>query len=163
MDIPEARVYSVAFDGHVIHWTYLLLRYVAQLHQVLMWKFMMLTIYRSLPGAVLNPLLGRYPQYRRMAIWCGAVICGSSLLAASFASDVIHLVVTQGCLYGLGGGEQIIDRESTSTDCGSRHQRTCLLPDYFLHARMVCQKKRSRERSHVYWFVAFLQLKAVSN
>lgn len=105
VDIPEACLYSSASDGDAVYRTHLLLRYAAQVQLILTSNVTMLTISLLLSGAFINPLLGRYPQYRRMAIWCGAIMCCSSLLAASFASNVIILVVTQGCLYGLGGGE----------------------------------------------------------
>ncbi|EIM81623.1 MFS general substrate transporter, partial [Stereum hirsutum FP-91666 SS1] len=54
-------------------------------------------------GAFLNPLLSRYPHYRRITMWLGGALCGLSLLAASYATKIFQLVITQGCLFGLGG------------------------------------------------------------
>lgn len=54
-------------------------------------------------GTFLNPFFRRYPQHRRTSMWTGAALCGFSLLAASYATKVIVLVLTQGCLYGIGG------------------------------------------------------------
>lgn len=35
-------------------------------------------------------------------IWIGWAVCVVGLLAASFATQVWHLIVAQGCMYGIG-------------------------------------------------------------
>ncbi|KAK7022125.1 major facilitator superfamily domain-containing protein [Favolaschia claudopus] len=54
-------------------------------------------------GSVINPIAIRYPQHRRKSMWAGAVLCAGSLIGASYATKIIHLLVLQGILYGVGG------------------------------------------------------------
>ncbi|CAK7213185.1 hypothetical protein SBRCBS47491_001716 [Sporothrix bragantina] len=54
-------------------------------------------------GAPISALLTkRFPKYRRHQIWLSWPFCILGLLAASFASSVPVLIVTQGVMYGLG-------------------------------------------------------------
>ncbi|KAJ7740260.1 major facilitator superfamily domain-containing protein, partial [Mycena maculata] len=48
-------------------------------------------------GPIVNPISARYPH------WFGAALCCGSLLAASYATKVVELVLIQGILYGIGG------------------------------------------------------------
>lgn len=47
--------------------------------------------------------LQKYPAQRKNASICGLVLIVVALLAASFATSVAQLVLTQGILYGIGG------------------------------------------------------------
>ncbi|XDG01063.1 hypothetical protein ABKA04_000678 [Annulohypoxylon sp. FPYF3050] len=47
-------------------------------------------------------ILQRYQSYRRPALIVGSVVTGLAILASAFATQVWHLVLTQGVLYGLG-------------------------------------------------------------
>ncbi|KAI5863283.1 putative MFS monocarboxylate transporter [Durotheca rogersii] len=57
-------------------------------------------IYLSSPPTFL--VLQRYQRYRRAALIVGAVTTCLAVLASAFASEVWHLLLTQGVLYGLG-------------------------------------------------------------
>lgn len=48
-------------------------------------------------------ILQRWPLYRRHVSILGLFTIATSLVAASFATCVAHLIVTQGLLYGIGG------------------------------------------------------------
>lgn len=48
------------------------------------------------------PLALRYPQHARHMVWFGWSLCVLSLILASFATSVWHLVLTQGIIYGCG-------------------------------------------------------------
>ena len=50
----------------------------------------------------LAPVVRRYPWSRLPMLWTGCSICAVSLLMASFATRIWHLVLTQGLLYGAG-------------------------------------------------------------
>lgn len=54
-------------------------------------------------GLIVYPLLARYPHTRRYLTWIGTAICGISLLASSFTTNVGALLTLQGVLYGVGG------------------------------------------------------------
>ncbi|KAJ7160111.1 major facilitator superfamily domain-containing protein [Mycena filopes] len=54
-------------------------------------------------GPFLNPIASRFPQHRRKSMWFGAVLCCGSLLGASYANQISHLVVLQGVVYSVGG------------------------------------------------------------
>ncbi|KAK7048707.1 major facilitator superfamily domain-containing protein [Favolaschia claudopus] len=54
-------------------------------------------------GSVINPIAIRYPQHRRKAMWTGAALCAGTLIGASYATKIIHLLLLQGVLYGVGG------------------------------------------------------------
>lgn len=52
---------------------------------------------------VVNPLVRRYPRYRRYCVWVGTLLCFTSLFGASYARTVAQLVALQGVLYAIGG------------------------------------------------------------
>lgn len=56
-----------------------------------------------LVGMLVIAACNRFPRQRRNLMLVGAVICPSALIAASFATKPIHLLLTQGILYSLGG------------------------------------------------------------
>lgn len=58
-------------------------------------------MYLSLP--LLALLMQRWPQTRRPAMFVGAAVAVSSMIAASFCSSVGGLLATQGVMYALGG------------------------------------------------------------
>lgn len=47
--------------------------------------------------------LQRWPGQRKNMSILGLVLLTASLIAASFATCVVHLILTQGLLYGIGG------------------------------------------------------------
>ncbi|KAJ3156455.1 hypothetical protein HDU89_004237 [Geranomyces variabilis] len=47
--------------------------------------------------------LERRPDFRTPALWLGSIICGGSLVVASFATTAWQLVLTQGVMYAIGG------------------------------------------------------------
>lgn len=49
-----------------------------------------------------SPIVVKYPQHAHHIMWFGWAICISSLLLASVATEVWHLVLTQGVMYGSG-------------------------------------------------------------
>ncbi|KAJ3773780.1 MFS general substrate transporter [Lentinula raphanica] len=50
----------------------------------------------------LTPILNRYPNHRRIAMYAGLVLCWASLFAASYTTNVVILVALQGVMYALG-------------------------------------------------------------
>lgn len=61
--------------------------------------------YKGIPflGApIITPITAKWHKYQRQMIWAGWAMCIAGLIAASFATKVWHLIVTQGVLYGLG-------------------------------------------------------------
>ncbi|KAF8608593.1 MFS general substrate transporter [Ceratobasidium sp. AG-I] len=56
-----------------------------------------------LTSIAIMPALGRYPHQRQNLMRFGAVLCVVSLLGAAFATQVWHLILTQGILYSVGG------------------------------------------------------------
>lgn len=53
--------------------------------------FLTLTLYPRLndtAAVILYPLNNRYPNYRKPAMWLGAVLCWASLFAASYTTKV---------------------------------------------------------------------------
>ncbi|KAG9004943.1 hypothetical protein FRB94_001981 [Tulasnella sp. JGI-2019a] len=54
----------------------------------------------SLP---LSPLIARYPQWRAKMPYAGLGLCIAGLVGSAFATKPVHLIVTQGILYSLGG------------------------------------------------------------
>ncbi|KAL4250659.1 Proton-linked Monocarboxylate Transporter [Abortiporus biennis] len=54
-------------------------------------------------GPFLHPVTTRYPSHRRTVMWIGALCCFCSLLGASFATNLLALIILQGALYGIGG------------------------------------------------------------
>ncbi|KAG8686256.1 hypothetical protein FRC09_014254 [Ceratobasidium sp. 395] len=49
------------------------------------------------------PTLAYYPAHRKKLMYAGLVICVAALLGAAFATEVWHLILTQGVLYSIGG------------------------------------------------------------
>lgn len=58
-------------------------------------------LYLDLP--IVFAVVQAYKRYIRAACALGILIMGIALAASSFATDVTHLIITQGILYGLGG------------------------------------------------------------
>ncbi|KAJ7256829.1 major facilitator superfamily domain-containing protein [Mycena haematopus] len=54
-------------------------------------------------GPVINPVAARYPHHRRKSMWLGALLCGGTLLGASYATELFQLIFLQGVLYAVGG------------------------------------------------------------
>ncbi|KAJ3789846.1 MFS general substrate transporter [Lentinula aff. detonsa] len=50
----------------------------------------------------LSPIINRYPNHRRTAMYIGLLLCWASLFAASYTTDVVILVALQGVVYALG-------------------------------------------------------------
>ncbi|KDQ20063.1 hypothetical protein BOTBODRAFT_385802 [Botryobasidium botryosum FD-172 SS1] len=48
-------------------------------------------------------ILERWPYIRKGVMWAALALCCGSLIIASFATKVAHLIITQGILFGLGG------------------------------------------------------------
>ncbi|KAK3068029.1 hypothetical protein LTR53_014714 [Teratosphaeriaceae sp. CCFEE 6253] len=51
---------------------------------------------------LVNPVALRWPQHRRAMAVFGWVLCLVGLIGASFATNVTHLLLSQGLLYGVG-------------------------------------------------------------
>jgi MFS family permease len=51
---------------------------------------------------LIAPLTIKYPRYQRRFICGGWLTCILALIASSFATQVWHLIVSQGFLYGIG-------------------------------------------------------------
>ncbi|KAG8714448.1 hypothetical protein FRC08_011912 [Ceratobasidium sp. 394] len=49
------------------------------------------------------PASAQYPAYRKGLMCAGLLLCVSALLGAAFATQVWHLILTQGVLYSIGG------------------------------------------------------------
>lgn len=58
-------------------------------------------MYLSCP--VLFAAFKRWPQIRRSCLLIGLVVNTTAMIAASFATTVSHLILTQGILYACGG------------------------------------------------------------
>ncbi|KAJ3720959.1 major facilitator superfamily domain-containing protein [Lentinula raphanica] len=54
-------------------------------------------------GPFVTPIITKYPHYRSAFLYIGAVLCWVSLFAASYTTQIIHLVALQGVLYAIGG------------------------------------------------------------
>lgn len=54
-------------------------------------------------GVVLFPLYKKWPRLRSLSPYIGLPIVAVAVIAASFASKVWHLILTQGVMYGIGG------------------------------------------------------------
>lgn len=54
-------------------------------------------------GAFLFPIFNKWPIVARVCVVAGMPIMAGGLLAASFATKVWHLILTQGVIYGIGG------------------------------------------------------------
>lgn len=51
----------------------------------------------------LFPAFRKWPRLKLLSPYIGLPLVSISIAAASFASKVSHLIVTQGILYGIGG------------------------------------------------------------
>lgn len=58
----------------------------------------------SISGVVVIPAAERYPRWRSEVQIIGLILCMTSFLGAAFATRPIHLVLTQGVMFSLGGG-----------------------------------------------------------
>lgn len=61
-----------------------------------------------LTSIVIMPMLVRYPHQRRNMMWLGTLLCVVALLGAAFATQVWHLILTQGIIYSVGGSESLL-------------------------------------------------------
>ncbi|KAG8974338.1 hypothetical protein FRC05_007644 [Tulasnella sp. 425] len=52
---------------------------------------------------LISPILLKYPKQRRNISFIGLVLCVLGLVGAGFATRPVHLVVTQGIIYSIGG------------------------------------------------------------
>ncbi|GAW06335.1 MFS general substrate transporter [Lentinula edodes] len=50
----------------------------------------------------LSPLINRYPNHRRTAMYVGLLLCWASLFAASYTTNVVILLALQGVVYAFG-------------------------------------------------------------
>lgn len=55
-----------------------------------------------LGAPLITPLATYFPKYRQQMIYIGWAICTLGLLGASFATEVWHLILAQGVIYGSG-------------------------------------------------------------
>ncbi|KAI0072284.1 MFS general substrate transporter [Panus rudis PR-1116 ss-1] len=55
-------------------------------------------------GVFISLWLGRYPDYLKLTMWFGLVLCSLSLLLSSFVSQAWLLILLQGVCFGIGGG-----------------------------------------------------------
>ncbi|KDR67204.1 hypothetical protein GALMADRAFT_232213 [Galerina marginata CBS 339.88] len=53
---------------------------------------------------VVIALFQRYPEYAKPAMWTCLFICVVSLIVSSFATEIWHLIVLQGVVFGLSAG-----------------------------------------------------------
>jgi hypothetical protein len=54
-------------------------------------------------GLIMFPAYKKWPRMRNRSPYVGLAVLVVSLIGASFASRVWHLILTQGVLYGIGG------------------------------------------------------------
>ncbi|KAG8855705.1 hypothetical protein FRB96_006749 [Tulasnella sp. 330] len=54
-------------------------------------------------GLPLSPFIARYPRWRNKMLYVGLGLCMVALVGAGFSTKPIHLIITQGILYSLGG------------------------------------------------------------
>lgn len=89
-----------------------------------------------LTSIAIMPALSRYPHQRQNLMRFGAVLCVTSLLGAAFATEVWHLILTQGVLYSVGGSK--LDPLWNCTSFTSHpYSSNPLLPRTDLSFRMV--------------------------
>ncbi|KAI0033582.1 major facilitator superfamily domain-containing protein [Vararia minispora EC-137] len=55
-------------------------------------------------GIALMFFTQRFPQYMKTMMACALVVCVGALVVSSFATQVWHLIVLQGVVYGIAGG-----------------------------------------------------------
>ncbi|EGG07860.1 uncharacterized protein MELLADRAFT_85153 [Melampsora larici-populina 98AG31] len=70
-------------------------------------------------GAVLTPLMDKYPWIIKWGPTLGTITCSASCLIAGYSSKPWQLVLSQGFLYGFGGGDFI----SIITDNAIRNRK----------------------------------------
>lgn len=51
---------------------------------------------------LISPIALRFHKYQLHMVWVGWLLCMSSVFIASYARNVVHLILTQGVLYGIG-------------------------------------------------------------
>ncbi|KZT69305.1 MFS general substrate transporter [Daedalea quercina L-15889] len=71
---------------------------------------------------LLSFFFGRYPDLLRPSLWAALALCVSSLLLASFATKIWHLILLQGITFGISGGFLY-------------YPVLILLPQWFVHRR----------------------------
>ncbi|KAL1757924.1 major facilitator superfamily domain-containing protein [Schizophyllum commune] len=54
-------------------------------------------------GAIVYPVIVKYPHVRRPAVWIGATLCATSLFGASFTTQIPTLFALQRVVYAIGG------------------------------------------------------------
>ncbi|KAI5825129.1 MFS general substrate transporter [Schizophyllum commune Tattone D] len=54
-------------------------------------------------GAIVYPVIVKFPRVRRPAVWIGATLCATSLFGASFTTQIPTLFALQGVVYAIGG------------------------------------------------------------
>ncbi|KAH9818379.1 major facilitator superfamily domain-containing protein [Melampsora americana] len=54
-------------------------------------------------GAVISPLMEKYPWITKWGPALGTLICSASCLASGYSSKPWHLIISQGLCYGIGG------------------------------------------------------------
>ncbi|KAL1671781.1 major facilitator superfamily domain-containing protein [Schizophyllum commune] len=54
-------------------------------------------------GAIVYPVIVKFPRVRRPAVWSGATLCATSLFGASFTTQIPTLFALQGVVYAIGG------------------------------------------------------------
>lgn len=54
-------------------------------------------------GILLFPAYRRWPRLANVSKWAGLPTIAVALITASFATEVSHLIITQGALYAVGG------------------------------------------------------------
>ncbi|TRM63897.1 MFS general substrate transporter [Schizophyllum amplum] len=52
---------------------------------------------------LIEPVVRRYPPYRRPLLWIGTMLCFASMFGASYAQTATQLLALQGVLYAFGG------------------------------------------------------------
>jgi MFS family permease len=58
-----------------------------------------------LTSVIIMPMIARHPHQRRNLMRFGVLLCFVSLLGAAFATQVWHLILTQGVLYSIGASK----------------------------------------------------------
>ncbi|KAF5381411.1 hypothetical protein D9757_009076 [Collybiopsis confluens] len=58
-------------------------------------------LYLSSP--IVLPIINRYPWHKRNTMILGAILCVGGLVGAAFARTFVHLIITQGIMFSVGG------------------------------------------------------------
>ncbi|GJE97515.1 MFS general substrate transporter [Phanerochaete sordida] len=53
-------------------------------------------------GIVIHPTIRCWPRLRKVYVWTGTLLCFTSLLAASFTTNIMMLLALEGVMFGLG-------------------------------------------------------------